>query len=518
MHAWSAHEASSLVTSKARGVLVAGGAVVFALFVNAFTPVNFDLGWMLAFGRDTVAHGALARTNALSFTEPRHPVALYEWGACLAAYLLHARWGAAGVIALKWSLLVVAMLGVAACVRRVTASALVQFVTLFGVASVSWISFELVRAQLATYALLPLVVLAALRGDRRSLWSCVPIFALWTNLHGGFLAGLAVLAALCGALWLERRVAPEQAPGAPGALELAGVVVASLAACALNPEGPRIVTDTFRCATDPTNAFNLEWLPLLRTGTPHATFELVGGVLVAASAVLAFALLPWRRVRLWALVAIAVATSLSANRHLRIAPILLAPAVALAFERARARAGAALARLESLVPVVAAAVALPCAALFAANFAAETRFVETDLPTPAAALAVIRMNGLFGRTWNAFNFGGMLLWAVPESPVSCDGRHVMAYSPRMVTACVLMSSMTDDPMPMLEHFKAELLLLEPQSPALARAEASGKFRRIYCDRAACLLSSKPEHWKPLRLPPERFGAAALFDEPLPPAL
>jgi hypothetical protein len=59
-------------------------------------------------------------------------------------------------------------------------------------------TFLIVRAQLFSLALFPVLLLllrAEARAPSRRIWLAVPLLALWANLHGGVLLGLAVVAA-----------------------------------------------------------------------------------------------------------------------------------------------------------------------------------------------------------------------------------------------------------------------------------------------------------------------------------
>ena len=95
---------------------VAAG-IALALVSNAFTPVNTDLGWTLAFARDLSQTGTFPAFNTASFTEPSHPLVMYQWGFNLLLYAAHVRWGAAGIIAIKWVLMSLTVVGIAECVR-----------------------------------------------------------------------------------------------------------------------------------------------------------------------------------------------------------------------------------------------------------------------------------------------------------------------------------------------------------------------------------------------------------------
>jgi hypothetical protein len=82
-------------------------------------------------------------------------------------------------------------------------------------------AFAIIRSQLFSLALFPLLMLVV-RADARSLsrriWVVVPLIALWSNLHGAVLVGLAVLAIYLAASRLHRAPLESIAVGAAAAV------------------------------------------------------------------------------------------------------------------------------------------------------------------------------------------------------------------------------------------------------------------------------------------------------------
>jgi hypothetical protein len=486
-----------------------------ALLSNAFTPVNTDLGWTLAFGRDLFRTGQFPSTNTQTFTEPNHPLVMYQWGFNVLLYALHSRWGAAGVIAAKWGWMVLTVVGLAAAIRAAASGALVRLLVLLASVHFMWMAFELVRAQLVSFALVALVVYAGLSGSRRALWCSAVLAGVSANFHGGFLAGWFLLAGLCGALALEALLKWTDTRLRLGEL-VALPLVAGLSAL-LNPYGPRLLVDTLALSKDPARLLDREWVPLwdVETLVPG---EKVALVLLGLTVLLALVLLPRRRLRLWLLLALAVGTSLSASRHLRMAPILLAPVVAAALEAALARVrgkGLRLERLDALTPKLSGVLALGFLGLWAVQVPQALRFIEWPYGNPANAIAVMRLNGLSGNVWNDFDWGGLLLWAAPDSRVACDGRHVMAYSGDMIATNIGLGYNKLDPLAVVEHFKTDLVLLNANDPALPRL--TSRFTPLYCDPNACLLSKRPEHLAlleaGLKLPSDLLFVSDYFQSP-----
>jgi len=121
-----------------------------------------------------------------------------------------------------------------------------------------------VRAQLATYLLFLLTLLVLGRVSAHgvwSLWKLPPLFFIWANLHGGFLAGLGVLLVWAVARLATVWVCGEPSPGRASAGIVAAVVVSVLATC-VNPFGVHLLTFLYRTAIGPRPDIS-EWQPLV---------------------------------------------------------------------------------------------------------------------------------------------------------------------------------------------------------------------------------------------------------------
>ena len=118
------------------------------------------------------------------------------------------------------------------------------------------------------------------RPDARALWLAPPLFALWANAHGGFPAGLAVLALYLGcralaALWSAGRAGWREA-GRYG-LVLAACGLATLA----NPYGPRLLAWLIADLAPPRPEIG-EWYPLALPDPLFVVTVALVGLTVAA--------------------------------------------------------------------------------------------------------------------------------------------------------------------------------------------------------------------------------------------
>ncbi|HVE85974.1 MAG TPA: hypothetical protein VND93_24125, partial [Myxococcales bacterium] len=217
----------------------------------------------------------------------------------------------------------------------------------------------------------------------------------------------------------------------------------------------------------------------------------------------------------WLLLAAAAVTSASAIRHLRMAPILLLPAVAVALDAALRKVPAqAWERVDVAAAWLAGAVGVASLGQFAWWLPTTSRFEAREGPSPANAIAVMKLNGIQGKVWNDYDWGGALLWCAPESTVAADGRHTIAYSPRTIEDNIMLGHTDADPAQTVQRYGAELVLLPPSDPALRRlAQVYGT---VYCDPGACLLSKVPEHLERsrhgLRLPRYQLSLSDYFQD------
>ena len=207
-----------------------------------------DTGWHIRTGEYILSSGEVPRTDFFSFTRGGQPWFAWEWGADLVLGLLHRAWGLKGVVLFCGILAA----GYAALLYRFALwrgakGFLALGATLAAVAAASM--HLLARPHLITLLLVPLA-LWLLEADRRrpgrTVWLLVPLVAVWTNLHGGFLAIVAMCALVAvgsmaeSLLYREERERKRQA----AARYLALTSLCMLASLA-NPYGWRLHSHLF---------------------------------------------------------------------------------------------------------------------------------------------------------------------------------------------------------------------------------------------------------------------------------
>lgn len=295
-----------------RGEAVALAALVVLLLALNITPItNNDLFLQLKTGETILTTGHVPRVDDYSALARGRPFIAHEWLTSVLFQLVQAAFGWNGLIALK-VLTAIAVAGLLyAAARLLGAPPPIAVPALaFVMILAAWRFME--RPHVLTYLNTAafLLLLARRRSGRPTpLWIFVPIQIAWANLHGGFILGPAIVALAAAGAACDRMSAPAGSRGAPGreARSLAVLSSILLAACVVNPYGPRLLRLPFDLAGSSFMGEIYEWIPpLLTIDFPSASISLspfastyMAGAYVAWMILGALshglALLAWRR-------------------------------------------------------------------------------------------------------------------------------------------------------------------------------------------------------------------------------
>jgi len=219
-----------------------GGAGWSGLLADA------DVGWHIRTGEYILDHHAVPRHDLYSFSKPDAPWYAWEWLTDVIDGGLY-RWAGLKGIVLAAAVVIGIFSTILVCrmVWRGVHLFIALVISLLGVGASSM--HFLARPHIYTLALLSLSVWM-IEADRlkptRRIWWLVPVTVVWTNLHGGFLALIAVLGLTAVGTALETFVdAPAEMRfrlevvwgSLRSALRYAGLTVACAAASLVNPYG-----------------------------------------------------------------------------------------------------------------------------------------------------------------------------------------------------------------------------------------------------------------------------------------
>jgi hypothetical protein len=160
-----------------------------------------DTGWHIRTGQWILAHHAVPTVDLFSFTKPNAPWFAWEWAWDVLAAVVHQYAGLAGIGFITTALLgAFSLLVYRLCLRVSHDNVLSMAVTALtaAVSSIHWLA----RPHLVSwiFALLFLNLLESIRTNGASASTSLLLILLpaltvvWTNLHGGFVAGLMLIA------------------------------------------------------------------------------------------------------------------------------------------------------------------------------------------------------------------------------------------------------------------------------------------------------------------------------------
>ncbi len=449
------------------------------------TVRDLDNWWHLQVGRWILANHSFPHTGIFSATAANRPWAAYSWGYELLLSLAYKWFDLMGMATFG----TIMTLLVAASVYGMARTLSGRFWTAFLIAAVACAVFLFTMCPRPAYFTMMLfaaeltVLLEANRTGRMQLLYWLPVlFLLWANLHIQFIYGLAVLglflvvnvfyklAEVAG--WSLRWVSPSSLPLMPLALVSA--------ACFLVPFFSPYSYHLYEIVYGYANAK----VPyqMIREMQP-ITFQVPSHylqVLLAGAAF--FALGRGRQIDLFkaAMLALAAIVGFRMMRDSWFLCIAAAACIAdLPTEDSAREPGETWYEWSGVAAFVLVAGLL---------FAGDTHFNRVGLDArissifPVNAANYLRKNPRPGPLYNSIDWGGFLIWYMPDHPVSIDGRTDL-YGDEIL-ARFFATGGGDDYMNDPYLNEAGVVLLERGMPLATVLQNDGRFQKVYEDQLA----------------------------------
>ncbi len=444
------------------------------------TPLDADMWWHLRAGQVMWESRSILLEDVFSYTLPGAPWTNAFWVSEILFFLLHE---IGGYLALT---LFVAASGAATFYvvsRRMTGNPFVSAFVLI-LAAITAAPIWGPRPQLLSFFLVAWLDFW-LDDPKRPRWALIPLFALWANLHGGWIWGFLLIAAHLAGLGMRALLQPaERAHTLPELRRLLGWTALGALAIGINPNGLGIWALPFQQVN--VSMQIQEWLSpdfhrldfhpllwmlfLLLLAAPFTPKPLDWGQLFKT---LGFAYLTFVAQRNIALFAIAAAPLLAAWAQAALEPLLNRPAQPQPDLPARLR------RLVNTLLIA----LLSLAALANAWQVSQPGRVNENYPV--AAVDWLRANQPAGRLFSAYNWGGYLIWTLPEYPVFIDGRADL-YGNNLIAQWQAVVNDRSNAMQVLDNWQVQVILLEPGWPIVDALPARG-WDYLYKDEQAIIL-------------------------------
>jgi hypothetical protein len=415
-----------LLTSACPLCLAAG----LGVFWFSDTIADPDLWGHVRFGQDILRTGVIDRTDDYSYRTHGQRWFNHEWLSEVIFAAVYDRSGPTGLIIFK---VFVSLLILGLCLVHLRRRGLGPYrsVLLLVLSSIPFrLGLGTVRPQIFTYLLLLvelLILASAGPGREHRLWALPLLVVAWVNLHGGVLAGVAILG-----LWIAARGAghlgDETAPLLPrfvAVLQLGLLGVACCLALLVNPYKSELMRFLLRTATVPRPEIT-EWAPLVLTSLPGLFFL---GLLVIG--IFGLAGSDRRKAEAIPVLSLSAVLPLLSNRHYPLFALTLivlgGEHIAAALDRRWPPATSRPAGNRA-VATVGLAVSLLFLGLSVPRFGC-IRIEPFYFAFPARAVALLKRSDVRGNMAVPYDWGEYVLWHLGRGvKVSMDGRRETVYS------------------------------------------------------------------------------------------
>jgi hypothetical protein len=468
-------------TRAARGLLplcVGAGAYLLVLFTGELLLQDSDSFWQIRIGQWIIDHATVPTTDFYSFTHAGQPWISNAWlaQAAYATSFAHAGWAGPVVLA---SLAIAAALAILVDLLESWFEPAQRILIAMLALALSW------HHLLARPHVLALPVMVAFVGgligtvDRRKppSWLLLPLIALWANLHGGFVLGLALIAPIA----LEAVWTSESDKRVTVALRWTIFALAAVAASCCTPYGWNTLVAASRILSlgDVLSTLS-EWQPanFASFGLFEATLLGLVGLALYRGAVIS----PPRIVLLLLLTHMALSHVRSIDAFALLMPLALAKPFA---DNAGAHRYDNLHRREAPVSLMSLLAMFAIAAGTLAStvsYAAHREFAFVKSQTPAAAVDALTQQHA-RRIFNAYEFGGYLISR--GIPTFIDGRAELYGETYVLNYFEAVAARDVDRMAeLLDAYQIDATLLPPHAPAAQLLDRMPAWKRLYADEVA----------------------------------
>lgn len=475
--------------------------LIAIMIADALRVADPDLYGHLRFGQQILAAAQVPRVDTYSYSVVGLRWISHEWLSDVLLAWFYFHWGVIGLKVMKLGCTAAIIVLLLEAMRETGASVVTQIsiMLLAGIRLSAQMQF---RPQIFTYLLLALILMLLARDNfrgRAMLWVAVPIFALWANLHGGFVIGLSAMG-----LYAIVRGGQDFATGHGPArfFHLAAVTSACIVATVLTPYGTGSWLSVLHTIGNPEmlRAIN-EWQPLLSAMVVEyhsapmlfvydlsmlAIFLGTAGVIALAPSTDDLAMI--------AIAGVLVASAFIQVRNVPLgmmaAMIPLARHATLAL-RARWPAGS-----SSSVPPRPISLPGQIVLLIAAfALAAETGLFSSTLgltePYPVGALEFMQRHNLSGNmlceySWNDY----VIFHESPRDKVFLDSRFEMIYPRRIIEAYFAFAFDHAGAAQTLAGFPNDFVLINPKTLAANVMARAAKWTLIYGDSNSSLYARR----------------------------
>ncbi|HTW86405.1 MAG TPA: hypothetical protein VMD75_00235 [Candidatus Binataceae bacterium] len=460
-----------------------------------------DLWGHLRFGQATLAHGHLTLSDPYSYSAFGLPWHNHEWLTEVLMAALYNLFGVVGLKLWKFAMTAVTLIFVAVAMAETSASITLQLLLMLAAALALSPQLQF-RPQLFTFAFLSILIAMLTRYNYRGralLWLAIPMLALWANLHGGFIVGIATLGLFTIVIAAQDLLVHR---GLRRAIYPGAITIAAIVATLLNPYGIGMWYAVGHALANPfTRGAVSDWRPMGRALVVQAHLAPLGiiyyGAVIALLGGFVLSIVMAPRGGDLPLIAVAImmtAAALLSVRNMALAVIAAAAPLARHAELAMAAGRTADAADTAAPPplrqapvnqliMAAAAIALAgYTGLFSGPLLDAGRY-------PVGAVAFMETHHLHGNLLCDFNWGEYLIWHLwPGSKVFIDGRYDTVYPEKVFDDYLTFYLNRPGAAEVLKRYPHDFVLIPIKCKAYLPMSANPGWKLIYHDADAALFA------------------------------
>lgn len=389
-------------------VIILSVVILVFFYFKGILFLDPDFGWHLKMGEFILLHGIPA-TDPFSYTMPSYPFVDHEWLTNVLIAKVMVGWGYnfLGVV------LAVLTLGALSLSLATIDKKNLRFVPIpFLLAGLTFYAFAGVRVQVITWFFFALLLWIVRTQDRflRFRWLIPVLFVFWVNLHGGFAVGIVALLLAC-VYWYRQKKS--------SGWSLALLFLLSLAATCISPYGYRIWWEVWMQMTDGMLRVSIqEWLPAFYD------LDLAMWVFTALSVILVV-----RNIKKFSFLDLALyfglfAAALSSIRHMPLWFLIALPLTIRGIELFFVEAANIEKGAERFIKFGKVLFTVCCLLLIFPLWMTISGlgFIGKQSSYPDQAIAYLNTHPVKGQIFSAYDWGGYLIWKLPNKKVFIDGR------------------------------------------------------------------------------------------------
>jgi len=482
-------------------------ALTFTLVLVPFLAIRSkafdidpDIWWHIRVGDWIAQHHALPRFGIFSRHAER-PWTAYSWGFDLLVSGMHSVFGLPAIPSVLLCLEILISLSFLLALRRIGGDSWWNWwIATAGIVALYVDSPRPVLLTLLFFTIELLLIFDAERtGDDKLLYWMGPLFVLWANCHIQFVYGIAVLGIYVGSRILSAilRLDLDERPSQSSVLKLAGILGMAVVGACIGPNWWWPYTVALGYANQTFIYQEIQEMTAMSFRRPEHFIELF---LVMAAC---FALGQSRR-RDFFRPALLVLTAVVSFRSMRDMWFVAMAASFVIAEAVRERRGSSTGAHAEWPKWETASYALAVIAALILSFGYGmghgmrtpdmVKYIDRIYPVRATAFA--SDSHLKGPMYNDFNWGGFLIFNLPDQPVSIDGRNDL-YGDELLRRAIDTAGAVNwqsDP----DLARANFALLDRTAPLASALTSDPAYRTVYQDHIAIIFVKQQAAQQPVQ--------------------